>query len=244
MAGAVGAASGFAGSAMAGSVGVNFVGGGGGAGGASVTGTAGFIAQGNWNNESGNANSAGAAVQTDGGAAAGTVSWNSSNTWDSGQAGQNQNGNLLQGYLDDNPSTPTTITVTGLPASIAGTGSTPYAVYLYIAGDTVGRGGTYTVNGQSVVLTDSGAEGDGLFKLATPAVDSTGTGAVAGNYYVFPNVTGTTLSITTAPLFDTTPRSPIDGFQVVGLTPEPAGIGLIGAAAIGLLARRRRARGA
>jgi hypothetical protein len=232
---------------MATSIGVNFIGGNN-AGGASVTGPAGVVSQSNWNNENTNA-SADAAIVTDDGASAGaTLTWSSNNVWSTGAAGTNQNGNLMQGYLDDSATATTTVSLSNLPSSIAGTGSTPYNVILYIAGDTAGRGGNYTVNGTSAVLVNSGPEADGIFQLATPSTDpnndaNAGTGAVAGNYYAFTNVTGTTLDISTVGYsIGSNQRSPLDGFQVTtSPVPEPATLGLLGLGGLLLLGRRRRA---
>src|SRR5947209_1670262 len=115
LAGAVIAGLGYTGSAMAASIGVNFIGGNNG-GGASVTGTAGAVPKGNWNNEANNTGT-GAALTLDSGAASGaSLSWNSPNVWASGQAGANQNGVLMQGYLDNSPGNPSSATVTGLPS--------------------------------------------------------------------------------------------------------------------------------
>ena len=81
LAGAVAAGIGFTNSAIAASIGVNFIGGNNGS--ASVTGTAGFVPQGNWNNEDGNTQATGQPLLLDNGSASGaTVTWNSSNLWD------------------------------------------------------------------------------------------------------------------------------------------------------------------
>lgn len=221
-------------------IGVNFIGANNG-GGASVTGTAGVVPQANWNNEA-NATGTDSAVITDAGSTAGvTLTWNGNNTWATGHAGLNQDGDLLQGYLDDLTTHPWTVSM-GVPASIAGAGSTPYDVIVYLAGDTAGRGGTYTVNGQSAILVTSGPEADGVLKLATPATDTSGTGAVEGNYYIFSGVTGTTLSMSTTPLFSgANMRTPLNGFQLVDAAsvPEPVGASALVVIALGIVRRRK-----
>ena len=142
----------------------------------------------------------------------------------------------MQGYLDNNPGTNSTATVTGLPSSIAGTGTTPYSVVVYLAGDTAGdnRGGVYTVNGLSQTALSIGPSNDGVFVPATATTP--------GNFIVFTGVTGSDLSISSQATSGGTPRSPFDGFQVVsGAIPEPASLGVMSVAGLGLLARRRRA---
>jgi PEP-CTERM motif len=165
------------------------------------------------------------------------LTFNSPNQYGSGGGGTN-NLDLLSGYLDNNGGAASSASLT-LPAGIAGTGSTPYDVYLYIAGDTPGRFGTATINGGTPVTLIEGSQNGGTFVEAMPgaADGSTGTG---GNYYEFTGVTGTTLSISLLGTNPGTPRLPFDGFQVVAETPEPASLSLLGVAGLGLLARRRR----
>lgn len=219
-------------SSMAASIGVNFIGGNNG-GGASVTGTAGLVPQANWNNADTNANSVGLAVNLDNGTASGaTLTWNSPNVWATGQAGANQNGVLMQGYIDNAPGQDSTATLTNLPASISGA---PYSVIIYTAGDTSGdnRGGNYTVNGIVQNALELGAAGNGVFVPAS--------GLTPGNFLLFTGITGSTLSIDVSPTSGGTPRAPFDGFQVIsGTVPEPATVGLLGLGSVVLFARRRR----
>jgi hypothetical protein len=222
-------------SVMAAAVGVNFIGANSN-GGASVTDIAGVVPQANWNNVAGPATTgntgSGVLVISDTGTPAGTLSWNSPNLWASGQAGANQNGNLMQGYLDNAPGNPSTATITGLPAGIT---SSPYSVIVYLAGDngTDNRAGTYTVNGVSQNAREGGPAGDGVFIPAS--------GVTGGNFLVFAGITGNDVNITVTPISGGTPRAPFDGFQVVsGIVPEPASLGFIGLGSLALLARRRR----
>jgi len=244
LAGAVAAGLGITTSAMAASIGVNFTGGRA-TNPVQVTGPAGVIPQNNWNNEDG-ANSASPQplVLDNGSATAATVAWTSTNLWDNGGTPTNQNGNLMFGYLDNTLTTNSTTTITGLPASIAGTGTTPYSVVVYMAGDTAGRGGSWIINGVSFgSYVSKGPSNDGVLVQALPGVPTTGVGATPGNFAVFTGIVGTTLSIQAdAESIGSNQRLPFDGFQVVSgvVVPEPASAGLLGLAGLGLLARRQR----
>lgn len=150
------------------------------------------------------------------------ITYSGNNTYTSSSTTNSNDDDLLRGYLDTGGvGHPSTVTITNVPAN-----NLPYTVYLYIAGDTPGgRVGDYEVNG----VTLSATQGSGTpYMLATPAT--------AGNYLVFTGVTGNTLTITSgASNF----RAPLDGLQIVTV-PEPASIGLLSLAGVGLLARRRR----
>lgn len=238
---------GWAGPALAASIAVNF------AGGRSsnpvnVSGSAGVVSQSNWNNETGASQATGQSLLLDDGSASGaTLTWSSNNTWDTGGTPANQNANLMFGYLDNNLTTNSVATVTGVPASIAGTGTTPYSVIIYLAGDTAGRGGSFSINNVTTgSFVTKGQSTDGVFVQALPGTPGTGVGATRGNYAVFTGVTGTTLSIQAiAESIGSNQRLPFDGFQVVsGIVPEPAGFGLLAIAGLALLAGRRgRTRG-
>jgi hypothetical protein len=228
---------GMASSAMAVSIGVNFIGDNNG-GGASVTGTAGFVPQGNWNNVAGPGanNGSSATIVSDSNVTTGaSLAWTSPNLWASG-VGSNQDGILMQGYLDNSPGQDSIATLTGLPGNIAGPGSTPYSVIVYLAGDTAGdnRGGTYTVNGVVQTALGIGPSQNGVYVPATAVTP--------GNYLLFTGITGSTLTIDVHPTTGGTPRAPFDGFQVLdsASVPEPASLGLLGIGSVTLLARRRR----
>jgi len=210
----------------------------------SVTGPAGVIAENVWNNESGATQATGQPlVLSDGSATTATLTWSSPNTWDTGGTPANQNANLMFGYLDNSLTTNSIATITGLPASIAGTGTTPYTVIVYIAGDTAGRGGSIMINGVTTgSYVTKGPSTDGVFVQALPGVPGTGVGATQGNYVVIPGVTGTNLQINViAESIGSNQRLPFDGFQVSSTpVPDPAGAAGLGLAGVGLLARRRR----
>jgi len=242
---AVGASLASASAASAALLGVNFTGGRA-TNPTSVAGPAGVIPQTNWNNESGATQATGQPlVLSDGSATSGTIAWSSPNTWDTGGTPANENANLMFGYLDNNLTTNSVATITGLPASIAGSGTTPYTVIVYIAGDTAGRGGSISVNGISTgSYVTKGPSTDGLFVQALPGTPGTGAGATPGNYVVIPGVTGTNLEIrAVAESIGSNQRLPFDGFQVSSTpVPEPAGVAVVGLAGVGLLARRRRSK--
>jgi len=209
-----------------------------------VTGTAGVVAQGNWNNKSGAAQATGQSlILSDGTATSATLTWSSPNTWDTGASPTNQNASLLHAYLDNTLATNSIATVTGLPASIAGTGTTPYSVIVYMAGDTAGRGGSWNINGTVFSsYVSKGPSGDGVLVQALPGAAGTGVGATPGNYAVFTGITGTTLTIrAVAETIGSNQRLPFNGFQVVtGTVPEPTGVGLLGAGLLMAMSRRRR----
>ena len=243
---AVGASLASASAASAALIGVNFTGGRA-TNPTPVNGSAGFFPQTNWNNESGATQATPQPLVLDNGSASGAaVTWSSPNTWDDGGTPANENGNLLFGYLDNTLTTNSIATITGLPASIAGTGTTPYTVVVYIAGDTAGRGGSISVNGVTTgSYVTKGPSTDGVLVQATPGTPGTGAGATQGNYVVIPGVTGTNLEIrAVAESIGSNQRLPFDGFQVMSTpVPEPAGAAVLGLAGAGLLARRRRPKG-
>jgi hypothetical protein len=210
-----------------------------------VTGPAGVITQDNWNNETGGTQSiTQPLVFSDNTPSGALLTWSSTNTWDVGGTPTNQNANLMHAYLDNTLATNSVATVTNLPSSIAGTGTTPYSVIVYMAGDTAGRGGSWNINGTVFSsYVSKGPSNDGVFVEALPGAAGTGVGATQGNYAVFTGITGTTLTIRAqAESIGNNQRLPFDGFQVVtGTVPEPTGVGLLGMAAMGLIARRRRA---
>ena len=230
-----------------------------------VTGTAGYLPQSNWNNEAGtnptgsgsyptNVSNATGLVLADGTAAAGTtISFSAPGTgysYAQNNSGGTQNEQLQYAFLDSgytnsytDPNTGATVnegpdanvTVNNLPSSIAGTGSTPYTVILYVGGQLPGRGGDYTVNGVTQNNIIDGSVSD-TFTLATSSA--------GGNYIMFTGVTGTDLSISEvvtlgAPGSTNVLRASLSGFQVVS-TPEPVTLGLMAMGTMGLLLIGRR----
>jgi hypothetical protein len=203
-----------------------------------VTGTAGVVAQANWNNVNAGGAATGSSsslLYSDGSAASGvSVSWSAPDTYSANYALNNGNETLLSNFLDSTPATGSTVSITGL------SGGT-YDLYIYIAGDQGSpaiRGGTYDINGTAFTLYNNGTadSANGDFSLAS------GDGVTAGNYFET-TITGTSLTVTTTATHGTDSflRAPIDGLQLVAV-PEPStwammlgGVGMLG------IFRRRRA---
>jgi len=179
---------------------------------------AGVVAEPNWNDASGAASTAPIALVNAGGAATtATVTWSSNNVWETPITDQPGNARMMKGYLDTGSTSTTTVTVAGLPSSSGG-----YQVYVYADGDngSATRTGIYTISGAGITtttidLTDAANTNfNGTFTLANNSV---------GNYVVFAiNAAGFTISATGGAASDGFPRAPINGIQIVPLTPTPA----------------------
>jgi len=179
---------------------------------------AGVVAEPNWNDASGVASTSPLVlVNASGGATTATVTWSSNNVWETPITDQPGNPRMMKGYLDTGSTSTTTVTVAGLPASSGG-----YQVYVYADGDngSATRTGIYTLSGvglttTTIDLTDAANTNfSGTFTLANNSV---------GNYVVFTiNAAGFTISATGGAASDGFPRAPINGIQIVPLTPTPA----------------------
>src|SRR3984885_6580063 len=179
---------------------------------------AGVVAEPNWNDASGAASTAPIALVNAGGAATtATVAWSSNNVWETPITDQPGNARMMKGYLDTGSTSTTTVTVAGLPSSSGG-----YQVYVYADGDngSATRTGIYTISGAGITtttidLTDAANTNfNGTFTLANNSV---------GNYVVFTiHAAGFTISATGGAASDGFPRAPINGIQIVPLTPTPA----------------------
>src|SRR3984957_9040330 len=179
---------------------------------------AGVVAEPNWNDASGAASTAPIALVNAGGAATtATVTWSSNNVWETPITDQPGNARMMKGYLDTGSGTTTTVSVAQLPSSPGG-----YQVYVYADGDngSATRTGIYSISGAGIPtttidLTDAANTNfGGTFTLADNS---------AGNYVVFGiNATGFTLSATGGVASDGFPRAPINGIQIVPLTPAPS----------------------
>ena len=231
------------------SIGLNFVGGrsgggGNGSGGTNgnlVTGVAGVVPQGNWNNGLGSNNAGPVALVDDSGAATGaTASWSGvANSWTvSGAAAADGDAQLMNGYLDTSTSSTTPVSITGVPYAT-------YDVILYFDGDGTGRSGNYTVNG-SPALAGNPLADNANWPVGGPAPtagaynDATLDGI--GNYAIFSGQVSPVLTVTaSASNF----RGPLNGIQIINTTtiPEPT-LAALGLMSLGALAIRRRRRAA
>jgi len=197
--------------AQAGTVSVKFTGRGSAMGPAEVAGVA---PKANWNNAPGSSGTL-ALVDESGAPTGATVTWSAESTWSVPIIDSPGNYRMMLGYLDALGNTPTTVTVSNLPASAGG-----YTVYVYADGANVSsvRTGAYQVSGpgtpaSTINITDASyADFSGSFTQSTGG---------AGNYAVFP-VNGTSFTLTAAPFAssDAWRRAPVNAVQIV-----PAGSG-------------------
>ncbi|MDG2122942.1 MAG: hypothetical protein P8J87_04550, partial [Verrucomicrobiales bacterium] len=82
-------------------------------GGTVSSGTAGVVAQPNWNNGTGNNGSLGNLIDDSGSATGASATWTSNNTWSiNGSNYSSGNNALMNGYLDTTDSSTTTVTIT------------------------------------------------------------------------------------------------------------------------------------
>jgi hypothetical protein len=174
--------------------------------------SAGVVPKTNWNNAANNASSAPLALKDEAGVSSGAlVTWTSDNNWALPIADTAGNARMMRGYLDTGNQNPSTISVTGLPASAAG-----YDVYVYTDGDNEGSTvtGTYTIGGSgvttsSVQATDSAnVNFNGTFTQAANSI---------GNYVKFSSIQATDFTITATPTTASTNvlRAPVNAIQIV-----------------------------
>lgn len=244
-------------SAMGASIGVNFAGmtgpeggtGGAGPGGQAddvrslgPTVAAGVVPATAWNNTPENTPSGRlpALVADEGGVplpTAASVNWAANGTWTAHNTPATADGNqvLTNGYLDDtnpagDPQVGTAITLNNLPFISA------YDIYVYYGSDGNNRTGTITASNSPTVYNISTNTNpfDGEFTVATPEDDGNDDN---GEYALFQGVTGNSVTITA---LRGSNNIGVHGVQLVGVIPEPTGMGILAVGGLGLLARRRR----
>lgn len=232
-------------SAMGTSIAINFSGGGGGAGSQAddqrdllPTDVAGVVPSTNWNNSGPTPTGAlPGLLSSDMGPTAASVSWAANGVWTAHNTpvGSDPNLVLTNGYLDDtnpagDPQVGTNVTFSNLP--FIG----PYDIYVYYGSDGNNRTGTITASNSPTVYNISTNTNpfDGQFSLATPEDDGN---TDDGEYALFQGVTGDSVTITG---LRGSNNIGIHGVQLVGIIPEPTGLGVLAVGGLGLLARRRR----
>ena len=177
--------------------------------GGSVTGIAGYMQQANWNNVADVGVPAGgpvALIDDTGVASGASVTWSGSpNTWSiTTGAPADQHGQLMNGYLDTNNTSTTTVVVENVSFPT-------YNVIVYMDGDGTNNIGSYTVNGVNKMIRDQNnnwpvTAGGRTYRLSEGTSD-------AGNYAIWEGVTGATLTITATPAEGGT-RAPMNGIQI------------------------------
>jgi hypothetical protein len=221
---------------------INFVATGGPNPGANLNATdvAGVAPRANWNNVSAANGTTGNLVTSTGAATSVSVTISGSpNDWSIPAANlpNTPDGRMMQGYIDTNATSITTVSLSGLTAA-GFTGS--YNVIAYGVGDSnANRSGDYTIGSRSFRMLDN-QQFSGTF-IGSTAPGGSGPGQ-AGNYVVFTGVTGDSFTLTAQATQDIGGfRAPLNGIQI-GPIPEPGHVLLACATALGGLAAWRRRR--
>ncbi len=191
---------------------------------------AGAIPQANWNNVTGASGNLTALVADAAGSAQTTtmsVEWSCPNTWSSTGRGEENDGfaagpdrQLLVGYLDTNDGDGVaTVTVSGIPAEFSSGG---YDVLVYCVGGVAGRGGAYTINGETKFGT-SAANSPTHVEDPGAGVSDTGT------YVRFRGQYGSSFTLVSSANGTTFPgnvnfRAPINAIQIVRNSDPNAGL--------------------
>jgi hypothetical protein len=106
----------------------------------------------------------------------------------------------------------TLLTVSALPASIA---SGPYDVYVYVLGSPVNmRSYQYAIGNTAITVTQTTGP---PIPPATPYPYTVAPDMGMGTHIIFRGVTGASFSLTVKPAAGamTSPRAPVNGFQIV-----------------------------
>ena len=202
-----------------------------------ATDTTGVVPQANWNNAANASGTLAGLVDATAASTGASLTYSGSGTWASGSGTASANLKLYDGYIDTIPtSTPSlsTFTFSSLP-------SAAYNVIIYSMGDHNDRPASFSVNGSpSIYLVGDNALTATQFAASFVRATATSLGGAGetGNYVEFDNVSsaGGITIVATPQNF----RAAINGIQLVAASvPEPATLGLIAVAALGLLIRRR-----
>lgn len=183
---------------------------------------AGVVAVPNWNVLNGNIGSKSNLTLNGGVASGASVSWNSEvavSTVIPDTAGNNR---MMKGYLSNDSSKPITISVKSLPTAIV---NATYDVYVYCDGvnPTATRAAKFTIGSQTLQTSDA-RNRDFEGRFFEPGI------ANIGNTLIFKDLKAASfdLLVNQGPSDDTTPRDPINGFQIVAhqkatetVTPAP-----------------------
>lgn len=230
-----------------------------------VTGVAGVVPVGNWNNAGAvagtNSNDAGGAttgrdgtvtglLDSNGAVTTASYTWAFNNYWGNNTSGSltTQNNVLFRGYADTdgaggNNSGITTMRVDGLPSSVTANG---YAVIVYLGGDSNHAGavritGTDNAANSStkfLVQNDNALRAGDLFLESVATTEAAALTAGSANFVRLTGFTGSTISLAFNDLSGGRAR-PV-GFQIVGVeVPEPASLSLLAMGGLALLRRRR-----
>jgi len=234
--------------ATAGTISLNFDGQSGTGTPGAVTGVAGAIAVGNWNNTGqGNAfNSGPLDLVDDSGAATGAVAnWSVANHWTT-NGGDSSGGDaqMMQGYLDNFHDRPP-ITVTGIPYAL-------YDLRIYHNTDSGGTMGFTVTDGLITTTHYSHQAGGNNSNYPLAGTDPFGGAAgyigsqdtasgttTASNYTLFTGLTGTDLSIQGVRGAAGDTRTRPNGFQITQV-PEPSSMLFLVLGSAGIFIRRRR----
>jgi hypothetical protein len=237
--------SGFAISAQAGTISLNFVRAGTGVEALAAGDVAGVSAVGNWNNAPvATANSHAGLVLTDdaGIATSASADWTSgSASWSVATAGAGSAGDklMMTGYLDQGGNGAGqihNISITGIPFA-------SYDVYLYHSSSGgANRTARYQANGSDIFTRnlDPANTFDGFTQAGYGTLaDAANVANPAGNYVLWSGLSGD-LTMEGQGLGAGTVRAPIQGIQIVERVPEPGSAMLLFAASFMALGRRKR----
>lgn len=171
-----------------------------------ATGVAGLVAKPNWN-EAPTATGGPLALVDESGAPTGaTMTWTASGVSSLGLGELDPNFAMMNGYLDADPATVTTVTIANLPPSPGG-----YVIYAYGDGTDVDG----LDNTSSYVVTPDDAEAPISRTIVDPqGVTFSGTYVYAGNYTTFV-VGGTGFTMAVSAIDSSATHAPLNGIQIV-----------------------------